>query len=136
MGLPALRAAWLTQASAHRPCRPGAVEALLPEELVVNEYDGAAWVGLTPFVMAHRVDAHSTVGPVGHLLLLPPGKGPARAPGPGHHLPRHHRHRPTWHRRARRTVPLPTNQRAAAAQPRRAPFYAMVRGTRYVPAKP
>ncbi|PWI10518.1 hypothetical protein DIZ27_11035 [Streptomyces sp. NWU339] len=50
--LPALRAGWLTQTFVHWPFRPEAVQALLPEELVVDEYDGAAWVGLTPFVMA------------------------------------------------------------------------------------
>lgn len=50
--LPALRAGWLTQTFVHRPFRPEAVQALLPEELVVDEYDGAAWVGLTPLVMA------------------------------------------------------------------------------------
>ncbi|AYN38875.1 DUF2071 domain-containing protein [Streptomyces dangxiongensis] len=50
--LPALRAGWLTQTFVHWPFRPEAVQALLPEELVVDTYDGAAWVGLTPFVMA------------------------------------------------------------------------------------
>jgi uncharacterized protein YqjF (DUF2071 family) len=50
--LPALQAGWLTQTFVHWPFRPEAVQALLPEELVVDEYDGAAWVGLTPFVMA------------------------------------------------------------------------------------
>ncbi|MFI5683123.1 YqjF family protein [Streptomyces sp. NPDC051636] len=49
---PALRAGWLTQTFVHWPFRPEAVQALVPEELVVDEYEGAAWVGLTPFVMA------------------------------------------------------------------------------------
>jgi uncharacterized protein YqjF (DUF2071 family) len=50
--LAALRADWMTQTFVHWPFRPEAVQALLPEELIVDEYDGAAWVGLTPFVMA------------------------------------------------------------------------------------
>ncbi|MFJ5726712.1 YqjF family protein [Streptomyces paradoxus] len=50
--LPALRAGWLTQTFVHWPFRPDAVQALLPGGLVVDEYEGAAWVGLTPFVMA------------------------------------------------------------------------------------
>jgi uncharacterized protein YqjF (DUF2071 family) len=50
--LPALRARWLTQTFVHWPFPPGVVQALVPEELVVDEYEGAAWVGLTPFLMA------------------------------------------------------------------------------------
>ncbi|MFD5268958.1 YqjF family protein [Streptomyces sp. NPDC058335] len=50
--LPALQAGWLTQTFVHWRFRPEAVQALLPRELVVDEYEGAAWVGLTPFVMA------------------------------------------------------------------------------------
>nr|WP_205616172.1 DUF2071 domain-containing protein [Streptomyces harenosi] len=50
--MPALRASWLTQTFVHWPLRPEAVQALLPEDLVVDEYEGAAWVGFTPFVMA------------------------------------------------------------------------------------
>ncbi|PAZ09761.1 hypothetical protein CLM62_44445 [Streptomyces sp. SA15] len=50
--VPALRAGWLRQAFVHWPFPPDDVQALLPEELVVDEYEGAAWVGVTPFVMA------------------------------------------------------------------------------------
>ncbi|MFI6850978.1 YqjF family protein [Streptomyces sp. NPDC050416] len=50
--VPALRAGWLRQTFVHWAFPPAAVQALLPEELVVDEYEGAAWVGLTPFVMA------------------------------------------------------------------------------------
>ncbi|MFD7992628.1 YqjF family protein [Streptomyces mexicanus] len=50
--LPALRAGWLTQTFVHWSYPPEAVRALVPEPLVVDEYEGAAWVGLTPFVMA------------------------------------------------------------------------------------
>ncbi|MEV5885218.1 DUF2071 domain-containing protein [Streptomyces sp. NPDC052020] len=50
--LPALRASWLTQTFVHWPFPPQAVQALLPGALLVDEYEGAAWVGFTPFVMA------------------------------------------------------------------------------------
>ncbi len=50
--MPALRARWLRQTFVHWPFPPEVVQALLPEGLVVDEYDGAAWVGLTPFEMA------------------------------------------------------------------------------------
>ncbi|WP_128374373.1 YqjF family protein [Streptomyces cavernae] len=50
--VPALRARWLTQTFVHWAFPTDQVQALLPEGLVVDEYDGAAWVSLTPFVMA------------------------------------------------------------------------------------
>ncbi|MDG9719784.1 DUF2071 domain-containing protein [Streptomyces sp. DH24] len=50
--VPALRTGWLTQTFVHWSFAPEAVQALLPAELVVDEYEGAAWVGFTPFVMA------------------------------------------------------------------------------------
>jgi uncharacterized protein YqjF (DUF2071 family) len=50
--VPGLRAGWLRQTFVHWAYPPHAVQALLPAELVVDEYEGAAWVGLTPFVMA------------------------------------------------------------------------------------
>ncbi|MDQ0765983.1 YqjF family protein [Streptomyces canus] len=50
--VPAVRARWRRQTFVHWPFPPVAVQALLPRELVVDEYDGVAWVGLTPFVMA------------------------------------------------------------------------------------
>ncbi|MEU1476604.1 DUF2071 domain-containing protein [Streptomyces sp. NPDC005760] len=50
--VPAVRARWLRQTFVHWAFPPEAVRALLPRELVVDEYDGAAWVGFTPFVMA------------------------------------------------------------------------------------
>ncbi|MHC3467762.1 YqjF family protein [Streptomyces sp. 7R007] len=49
--VPVLRAGWRTQTFVHWPFAPEAVQALLPRGLVVDEYAGAAWVGLTPFVM-------------------------------------------------------------------------------------
>ncbi|MDH6566260.1 uncharacterized protein YqjF (DUF2071 family) [Streptomyces sp. SAI-117] len=50
--VPVLRTRWLRQTFVHWPFPPEAVQALLPRELVADEYDGVAWVGLTPFVMA------------------------------------------------------------------------------------
>ncbi|MEV7072444.1 DUF2071 domain-containing protein [Streptomyces sp. NPDC093990] len=50
--VPVLRARWLRQTFVHWPFPPEAVRALVPRELAVDEYDGVAWVGLTPFVMA------------------------------------------------------------------------------------
>ncbi|MEU6682764.1 DUF2071 domain-containing protein [Streptomyces sp. NPDC046832] len=63
--LPALRAGWLTQTFVHWSFPPEAVQRLLPAELIVDEYEGAAWVGLTPFVMAD---------------VRPPGVPAARTP--------------------------------------------------------
>lgn len=50
--VPVLRTGWVRQTFVHWRYPPDAVQALLPEGLVVDEYEGAAWVGLTPFVMA------------------------------------------------------------------------------------
>ncbi|MFI9808538.1 YqjF family protein [Streptomyces sp. NPDC052301] len=50
--VPALRAGWLTQAFVHWAYPPDQVQRLLPEGLVVDTFDGSAWVSLTPFVMA------------------------------------------------------------------------------------
>ncbi|WP_244189134.1 DUF2071 domain-containing protein [Streptomyces incarnatus] len=49
--LPALRAGWLAQTFVHwSPVQ--AVQALVPEPLVVDEHEGVVRVGLTPFVRA------------------------------------------------------------------------------------
>ena len=50
--LPLLKARWLSQTFVHWPYEPRSVQALLPKGLTVDTYDGVAWVGLTPFVMA------------------------------------------------------------------------------------
>ncbi|MGW5664435.1 YqjF family protein [Streptomyces sp. NPDC003758] len=50
--LPALAAGWLTQTFVHWPFRTDQVQRLLPEGLTVDEYEGAAWVSFTPFLMA------------------------------------------------------------------------------------
>ncbi len=35
----------------HWPYRPDAIRRLLPKELSLDTYDGAAWIGLTPFLL-------------------------------------------------------------------------------------
>ncbi|MGW2463422.1 YqjF family protein [Streptomyces sp. NPDC001761] len=62
--LPALRAGWLTQTFVHWAYPPEEVQRLLPDGLAVDTFDGAAWVSLTPFVMAD-------VRPPGLPLALP-----------------------------------------------------------------
>ena len=52
VAVPLLRAAWETLAFVHWRVDPARVQALLPEGLTVDTYDGDAWVGLVPFVMA------------------------------------------------------------------------------------
>ncbi|MGW4298578.1 YqjF family protein [Streptomyces sp. NPDC004646] len=49
--VPVLRARWRTLTFVHWPVRPEAVQALLPEELTVDRYDGTAWVSLVPLLM-------------------------------------------------------------------------------------
>ncbi|MFD8913312.1 YqjF family protein [Streptomyces sp. NPDC059575] len=50
--VPVMRARWRTLTFVHWPMDPEAVQALLPEELTVDRYDGTAWVTLTLFLMA------------------------------------------------------------------------------------
>ena len=52
VSVPLLRAAWETLAFVHWRVAPEQVQPLLPEGLTVDTYDGDAWVGLVPFVMA------------------------------------------------------------------------------------
>ncbi|WP_323379371.1 YqjF family protein [Streptomyces durbertensis] len=52
MRFPVLRATWSAQTFLHWPYPPERVQALLPRGLTVDRYEGAAWVSLTPFVMA------------------------------------------------------------------------------------
>lgn len=49
--LPVLRACWTHQAFVHWPYPPGEVQSLLPSGLLVDTFQGRAWVSLTPFVM-------------------------------------------------------------------------------------
>lgn len=53
VSVPMLRAEWLDLTFVHWPVDPERVQRQLPSGLTVDEYDGAAWVGLTPFVMAN-----------------------------------------------------------------------------------
>lgn len=50
---PLLRASWETLTFVHWRVEPDRIQALLPDGLTVDTYDGVAWVGLTPFVMAN-----------------------------------------------------------------------------------
>lgn len=50
--VPVLRARWLTQTFLSWAYAPATVQALLPEGLVVDEFEDAAWVTLTPLLMA------------------------------------------------------------------------------------
>ena len=52
VSVPALEAAWLTLTFVHWSVPTAAVQALLPAGLVVDEFQGSAWVSLAPFVMA------------------------------------------------------------------------------------
>jgi uncharacterized protein len=49
---PVLKAGWLRQTFLHWPFRPADVQVLLPRGLLVDQYDGMAWVSFTPFLMA------------------------------------------------------------------------------------
>jgi uncharacterized protein YqjF (DUF2071 family) len=51
VGLPVLRMGWSRQTFLHWPFDPAAVRRFLPRGLVPEEYQGRAWVSLTPFVM-------------------------------------------------------------------------------------
>ncbi len=62
--VPALAAGWVTQTFVHWPFRSDEVRPLVPDGLVLDEYDGAAWVSFTPFVMTDlRPSALPTVVP-------------------------------------------------------------------------
>jgi uncharacterized protein YqjF (DUF2071 family) len=52
VSVPLLRASWRTVTFVHWFVEPDRIQALLPDRLTVDVYDGTAWVGLTPFVMA------------------------------------------------------------------------------------
>ncbi len=47
-----LRARWLTMTFLHWRYDAEMIQAMLPEGLVVDTYDGSAWVTLAPFLMA------------------------------------------------------------------------------------
>jgi len=50
--IPSLRQRWQDTTFVHWPFEPGVVQSLLPPELEVDVFGGAAWVSLTPFSVA------------------------------------------------------------------------------------
>jgi uncharacterized protein len=53
VSLPMLRTSWESVTFVHWRVDPPQIQSLLPAGLTVDVYDGAAWMGLTPFVMAN-----------------------------------------------------------------------------------
>jgi len=51
---PTMLQRWTELSFVHWAFEPAAVRALLPHELEVDTFDGAAWVGLIPFRLAIR----------------------------------------------------------------------------------
>ena len=51
VGLPLMAQRWRAVTFLHWPLEPAVVQALLPDGLVVDTFDGAAWVSLTPFAI-------------------------------------------------------------------------------------
>lgn len=80
VSVPVLRAAWLSVAFVHWRVAPERVQRLLPPGLTVDEYDGSAWVGLTPFLMADMRPLGMPDLP-GGLALTRPLRMPARLAG-------------------------------------------------------
>jgi uncharacterized protein YqjF (DUF2071 family) len=52
--LPVLRGGWLTISFLHWRYDADAIQAMLPDGLEVDTYDGSAWVSMTPFLMADQ----------------------------------------------------------------------------------
>ena len=52
----------------HWPYPPDVVQAMLPDGLTVDEYDGAAWVGLVPFRLEVRVPGVPFIPWVGRFV--------------------------------------------------------------------
>ena len=71
-----LKAGWLQQIFVHWPFRPADVQVLLPRGLLVDEYDGMAWVSFTPFLMAGMRPA---AGGCADQTPLAIGRGSAQA---------------------------------------------------------
>ncbi len=51
---PVLRGGWLTISFLHWRYDADVIQAMLPDGLEVDSYDGSAWVSMTPFVMADQ----------------------------------------------------------------------------------
>jgi uncharacterized protein YqjF (DUF2071 family) len=52
VAVPTLRASWLTATFVHWRVSPARIQAHLPQGLTADDYDGSAWLGLVPFLMA------------------------------------------------------------------------------------
>jgi uncharacterized protein YqjF (DUF2071 family) len=66
---PIMTQQWRTLSYLHWPYAPGQVQAMLPDGIDVDTYDGAAWVGLVPF---HMVDiAARFTPPIPYLGTFP-----------------------------------------------------------------
>jgi uncharacterized protein YqjF (DUF2071 family) len=72
--VPALHACWVTMTFLHWRLPAAQVQAMLPKGLTVDEYDGSAWVSLTPFEMGD-------MRPPGLPELRPLGSRFSRTPG-------------------------------------------------------
>lgn len=68
VSVPLVRMSWESLTFVHWRVDPGQVQALLPDDLVVDEYDGSAWVSLTPFVMANMRPLGIPDAAAGHAL--------------------------------------------------------------------
>lgn len=51
--MPLVRQSWQRVGFVHWPCSGAAVQRLLPSGVTVDEYDGRAWVSLTPLMMSN-----------------------------------------------------------------------------------
>jgi uncharacterized protein len=61
-----LRGGWLTISFLHWRYAAEVIQAMLPDGLEVDTYDGSAWVSMTPFLMAdQRPPLLPTLGPLG-----------------------------------------------------------------------
>jgi len=65
VAMPLLRSQWLTSAFVHWRYDPAVVQRLVPDGLTVQTFDGSAWVGLVPFLMADLRPPGLTLGPLG-----------------------------------------------------------------------
>lgn len=77
VSVPLLRASWETLTFVHWRVAADQIQTLLPPGLAVDEYDGSAWVGLTPFVMVNMRPLGVPDLP-GDLPIVPGLKHPPR----------------------------------------------------------
>ena len=65
-----MRQEWRDLAYVHWRYEPSVVQALLPEQLTVDTFDGSAWVGLIPFSMRNIGLPHGPPVPAGTAVSL------------------------------------------------------------------